>query len=97
MFPANSGSFAPDGRIGSPSGKPFTLRQLTRVGSPGAVRPPGPGSPGPPRFERSNPALGCSGPAPEEVDGAVGPAFLHRQRRVVPKARALSHYSEDAF
>jgi hypothetical protein len=31
--------------------------------------------------------------SPEDVHGAVGPAFLHSQRGLVPKARALSHYS----
>ena len=45
----------------------------------------------PPR--RQTGSLGCSGPAPEEVDGSVRPPFLHRERGLVPKTRALSHYS----
>jgi hypothetical protein len=35
--------------------------------------------------------------APLQVDGAVRPPFLHRERGLVSKARALSHYSGDAF
>jgi len=41
--------------------------------------------------------LGCPGPASEEVNGAVGAPLLDCQRRLIPKTRALSHYSGDAF
>ena len=49
----------------------------------------------PPTGERIliHPALSCPNAAPEEVDGAVRPPFLHRERGLVSKARSLSHYS----
>ena len=42
-------------------------------------------------------ALSCSSAVSEYVYGAVGAPLLDGQRRVVQKARALSHYSGDAF
>jgi hypothetical protein len=80
---------------GASGDKAFTLRRLARAGSPAVSRSLAPGSPGPPRSERSNPALGCSSTTPENVYGAVGPPLLYGQRGLVPKARALSHYSGD--
>src|ERR1017187_10438101 len=46
---------ASDGRIGLDRGKLLIPRRLERDGSRGAARPPGPGSPGPPRAETSTP------------------------------------------
>jgi hypothetical protein len=75
---------------------PSSRRQSSGRGG-GVVRSPGLGSPGPLRSEPSTPALGCPNAAPEHVNGSIRPPFLHRERRLVPEARALSHYSGDAF
>jgi len=74
-------------------GKLLIWRRLRRANSPAAVRSPAPGNPGPPRSQTSARGLGCSGPASEDVDGAVRAPLLDGQRGLVPKARALSHYS----
>src|ERR1035437_8843233 len=44
---------------GAKGAKALTLRRLRRGGSPAAARPPGPGSPGPPRSEPSTRGLVC--------------------------------------
>jgi hypothetical protein len=100
-FRASTGSSRSGRQHRAGSRKLLTQRRLRRGGSPAAVRFPAPGSPGPPRFEPSARracagSLSCSSSTPEEVYGAVGSAFLHPERGLVPKARALSHYSGDA-
>jgi hypothetical protein len=86
--PAASPSFA------CPAGdKALTPRRLARADSLAAVQSSGPGSPGPPRFEPSTPSLGRPNALPENVYGAVRAPLLDGEQRLVPKARALSHYS----
>ena len=53
VFRTSTGSSRVRRQNGLGRGKPLTRRRLGRGGSPGAVRPPGPGSPGPPRSETS--------------------------------------------
>src|SRR5450830_1200121 len=48
LFERARAASVPDGKIGSVAA---ILRRLGRAGSPAVVRPPAPGSPGPPRSE----------------------------------------------
>src|SRR5271169_1524697 len=68
-------------------------RRLGRDGSPGAARPPGSGSPRPPRPERSTPSLGYPNALPEDGHRAVRAPPLDGKRGLVTNLRALSHYS----
>src|ERR1035437_2267448 len=92
-----SGPSEGDRRHSLTRGKLFIPRRLGRGGSPAVVQSPAPSSPGPPCSEACTPPLGCSGATSEDVHSAVETPFLDGQRRLVPKARALSHYSGDAF
>ena len=80
-------------------GKLLIPQRLVRAGSPGAFRSAAAYGPVPDHRALSPPPgieakpLGCSCTAPEKVHGAVRAPLLDGQGGLVPKTRALSHYS----
>jgi len=94
LDPANSSSLGEERRAASFSPGKEPVRPLPS-GIQGPVVPDHRALSRPPGIEAK--PLGCPGAVPEDVHGAVGAPLPDGQRRLVPEARALSHYSGDTF